>query len=304
MTSIVDKMESPESGSAAAALIEHALEAVMAAGTASPCPPRLAEAMRYAVFPGGHRIRPRLCMAVAAAHGGVREELIATALSSIELLHCASLVHDDMPCFDDAPLRRGKPAVHVAFGEALALMTGDALIVLAFQAIAKTAASAPRRSAQLLSIVSEAVGAPHGIVAGQAWECEPAVPLDEYQRAKTGVLFRAATLAGAAAAGDHDSSWGELGEVIGSAYQIADDLMDRVGDPALIGKPVGQDDRLDRPSAVREMGVKAATDLLRQRIEAAVEAVPDCRGKHRLKMMIHHEASRLLNNALNARRAA
>jgi len=280
----------------------------MAVGTASGCPPRLAEAMRYAVFPGGHRIRPRLCLAVAAAHGGgddcLTDRLTAAALSSIEFLHCASLVHDDMPCFDDAELRRGKPSVHVAFGESLALMTGDALIVLAFQSIASVAASAPQRSGQLLSIVGDAVGVPHGIVAGQAWECEPAVPLKEYQRAKTGALFRAATLAGAAVAGAHDPSWGQLGEVIGSAYQIADDLMDRLGDPALIGKPVGQDDRLDRPSAVREMGVKAATELLRDRIEAAVETVPDCRGKHRLRMMIHYEASRLLNSALSAQRAA
>ena len=163
---------------------------------------------------------------------------------------------------------------------------------------------APRRSADLLAIVSEAVGAPNGIVAGQSWECESTVPLEDYQRAKTGVLFRAATLAGAAAAGADDPSWGELGDVIGAAYQIADDLMDSVGDPDLIGKPVGQDDRLDRPSAVREPGVKGATDLLRDRIEAAVESVPDCRGKQALSTMIHHEASRLLNNALNARRAA
>ena len=103
---------------------------------------------------------------------------------------------------------------------------------------------------------------------------------------------------------DFRARWVRLGDVIGSAYQIADDLMDRLGDPELIGKPVGQDDRLDRPSAVRELGVKGATELLRERIESAVESVPDCRGKHALRTMIHHEASRLLNNALNARRAA
>lgn len=286
------------------ARIERAIDSALSRATAGPCPRGLADAMRYAVFPGGHRIRPRLCLAVAQAHDGPDPTLVDAALSSLEFLHCASLVHDDMPCFDDAEVRRGKAAVHVAFGEPLALMCGDALIVLAFQTIAGTAVDAPRRSAQLLSIVSEAVGAPHGIVAGQSWECESTVPLEDYQRAKTGVLFRAATLAGAAAAGAHDPSWGELGEVIGSAYQIADDLMDRVGDPELIGKPVGQDDRLDRPSAVREMGVKGATRLLKERIEAAVESVPECRGKHRLKMMIHHEASRLLNNALSARRAA
>lgn len=284
--------------------IERAIKAALSRATAAPCPRGLADAMRYAVFPGGHRIRPRLCLAVALAHDEADPMLVDATLSSLEFLHCASLVHDDMPCFDDAEMRRGKAAVHVAFGEPLALMCGDALIVLAFQTIAGTATKAPKRSAQLLSIVSEAVGAPNGIVAGQSWECESTVPLEDYQRAKTGVLFRAATQAGAAAAGAYDPSWGELGDVIGSAYQIADDLMDRVGDPELIGKPVGQDDRLGRPSAVREMGVKGAMRLLKERIESAVESVPDCRGKHRLKMMIHHEASRLLNNALSARRAA
>ena len=284
--------------------IERAIEMALSRVTGADCPRGLAAAMQYAVFPGGHRIRPRLCVAVAEAHEGADPALVDAALSSLEFLHCASLVHDDMPCFDDAELRRGKPSVHVAFGESLALMCGDALIVLAFQTIATSARIAPRRSGELLSIVSEAVGAPNGIVAGQSWECESTVPLEDYQRAKTGVLFRAATLAGAAAAGAEDPSWGELGDVIGAAYQIADDLMDSVGDPDLIGKPVGQDDRLDRPSAVRAHGVKGATSLLRNRIEAAVESVPDCPGKHVLRKMIHQEASRLLNNALSARRAA
>ncbi len=284
--------------------IERAVEAALRPATGPDCPRGLADAMRYAVFPGGHRIRPRLCLAVALAHDNVDPGIVDAALASVEFLHCASLVHDDLPCFDDAEMRRGKPSVHLAFGEPLALMCGDALIVLAFQTIGRAARHAPRRSADLLQIVSDAVGAPNGVVAGQSWECEAKVPLEEYQRAKTGALFRAATLAGAAAAADQDPSWGALGDVIGSAYQIADDLMDEVGDPALIGKPVGQDDRLDRPSAVREMGVKAATDLLKERVEAAVESVPDCRGKQRLRRMIHQEASRLLDNPLNARRAA
>lgn len=286
------------------ARIEAALEAAMGLATGPGSPQGLADAMRYAVFPGGHRIRPRLCLAVASAHGTPNAQLVDTALASLELLHCASLVHDDMPCFDDAPMRRGKPSVHSAFGEPLALMCGDALIVLAFQVLARSAAVAPVRSAQLLAIVSDAVGAPNGIVAGQAWECEPSVPLEDYQRAKTGVLFRAASLAGAAAAGAHDEAWGVLGEVIGSAYQIADDLMDCVGDPELIGKPVGQDDRLDRPSAVRELGVKGASRRLRENIDAAVAAVPDCPGKAGLRRMIGKEAERLLSSALSARRAA
>ncbi|MEE7477910.1 polyprenyl synthetase family protein, partial [Methylobacterium hispanicum] len=116
--------------------IETALEVAVSSAEAPGAPPLLAEAIRYAVFPGGHRIRPRLCLAVARACGDDDPEAADAAAVAIELLHCASLVHDDLPCFDDAPLRRGKPAVHVAYGPALAVLTGDALIVAAFEALA------------------------------------------------------------------------------------------------------------------------------------------------------------------------
>lgn len=280
--------------------LRHAIES--AAGPA--CPPRLAEAIDYAVFPGGHRIRPRLCLAVANAHVGSDPVVVDAAMASIELLHCASLVHDDMPCFDNADTRRGKPAVHVAFGEPLALLCGDALIVLAFQTLARAAVNAPLRASKLLRIVSDGVGAPNGIVAGQGWECEKDVPLKEYQRAKTGVLFGAATMAGAAAAGVDYEEWGNLGQRIGEAYQIADDLLDRFGDPDVIGKPVGQDALFDRPNAVSEMGARGASDRLREMIDEVVDSVPDCPGKQQLRKLIHQEASNILNQALKRRRAA
>ena len=110
------------------------------------CPPRLAEAMRYTVFPGGARIRPRLSLAVAWACGDDDPRAAAGAGASIELMHCASLVHDDLPCFDDADRRRGKPTVHLAFGEPLAVLTGDALIVMAFETLVRCAARKPRPS--------------------------------------------------------------------------------------------------------------------------------------------------------------
>jgi geranylgeranyl diphosphate synthase, type II len=167
------------------ARIEQTLEHVIARATGAGAPPLLASALHYAVFPGGHRIRPQLCLAVAQACG---DGLAATsAATAIELLHCASLVHDDLPCFDDADTRRGKPSVHAQFGTPIAVLAGDALIVLAFQTLAK--AASPARLPLLISIVATAVGAPGGIVAGQAWECEAAVPLVDYQRAKTGALF-------------------------------------------------------------------------------------------------------------------
>jgi geranylgeranyl diphosphate synthase type II len=274
----------------------------MAGGPA--CPPTLAEALDYAVFPGGHRIRPRLCMAVAMAHKRCDPEVLDAALSSIELLHCASLVHDDMPCFDDALFRRGKSSVHVVFGESLALLCGDALIVLAFQTLARASQDAPLIASRLLGIVSESVGAPHGIVAGQGWECEDAVVLEDYQRSKTGVLFAAATMAGAAAAGANHEAWGEVGERIGEAYQVADDLLDRFGDPDVIGKPVGQDAALERPNAVDRLGAQGASRRLRDMIEKAVDAIPGCPGRDELQQLIREEAGRFMGLALAGKAAA
>ncbi|TXN21400.1 polyprenyl synthetase family protein, partial [Methylobacterium sp. WL19] len=132
--------------------IEQALDAAVAHAEAPGAPPLLAEAIRYAVFPGGHRIRPRLCLSVARACGDDDPAASDAAAAAIELIHCASLVHDDLPCFDDAPMRRQKPSVHAAFGEPLAVLTGDALIVSAFETLARGAARSPARLAALVGL--------------------------------------------------------------------------------------------------------------------------------------------------------
>ena len=176
--------------------------------------------------PAAHASAPRLCLAVASACGDDQPRVSQAAAASIELLHCASLVHDDLPCFDDAATRRGRASVHAAFGEPLAVLAGDALIVLAFQTLAAGAAIRPTRLATLLPIVAGAVGVPSGIVAGQAWECEASADLSQYQREKTGALFAAATAAGAAAAGAEAEAWRLLGDRLGEAYQVADDIRD------------------------------------------------------------------------------
>lgn len=268
------------------------------------CPQGLARAMEYAVFPGGHRLRPRLCLAVAMAQDDPDSQLVDAAMASIELLHCASLVHDDMPCFDNAEFRRGKPSVHVAFGESLALLCGDALIVRAFQVLAAAAVSGPRRAANILGVVSAGVGAPVGIVAGQAWECEAERNLSDYQDGKTGALFAAATMAGAASAGVPHEPWAPLGLCMGAAYQVADDLLDRFGNPDVIGKPVGRDKALDRSNSVAELGVDGATRKLERQIEEMLETVPPCRGRDALRQMIRVEAMRFTDRALSARNAA
>ena len=278
---------------AASTRIEQALGRAIDATGGPSCPPGLAAAMRYTVFPGGARVRPKLCLAVALACGDDRPALSDAAAAAIELLHCASLVHDDLPCFDNAPLRRGKPSVHCTFGEPLAVLTGDALIVLAFETIARAGVVAPERLGPLVSIIGRGVGAPFGLCAGQAWESEPAAPLREYQRAKTGALFIAATAAGAAAAGADPAPWRALGDRLGEAYQVADDLKDALEDAATIGKPVGVDAALDRPNAVTELGIEGAVGRLRQLIGGALDAIPDCPGAAMLEAIVKGEAERL-----------
>ena len=280
--------------------IEQALVAAVTAAEARGAPPKLAAALRHAVFPGGARIRPLLCVAVAQACGDDDPALCDAAAGAIELLHCASLVHDDLPCFDDAPMRRGLPSVHHAFGERIAVLAGDALIVLAFQTLAQAAGRSPQRLAPLLATISSGVGMPHGIVAGQAWECEPRVALRDYQRAKTGALFAAATAAGALAAGAEPSPWRAFGDCLGEAYQVADDIRDVAADPLALGKPMGQDIALGRPSFATEQGLEEAIRHFDALVQRASEAVPECRGAPKLRALVRMESERLVPKALSA----
>jgi geranylgeranyl diphosphate synthase type II len=283
--------------------IEQALAGAVASCEASGCPPRLAAAIRYAVFPGGARVRPRLCLAVAAACGEPDAPLADAAAASIELLHCASLVHDDLPCFDDAATRRSRPALHRAFDERLAVLAGDALIVLAFQHLARSTGAAAERLGAVLGEIGRAAGAPSGIIAGQGWECEASVPLAEYQRAKTGALFVAATGAGAMAAGVDGTAWRALGERLGVAYQVADDIRDVLATTEELGKPNGRDAALGRPSIVAELGAAGAIRHFDHLVAGVLESIPACPGAAALRSLMLLEARRLLPDKL-ARRAA
>ena len=280
--------------------IEQALNGAVGRAEATNAPPKLASALRYAVFPGGARVRPQLCLAVAAACGDDTPALSDAAGTAIELLHCASLVHDDLPCFDDADLRRGKPTVHAIYGEALAVLVGDGLIVMAFESLALAGAAEPQRLPALTAIIARAVGAPRGLVAGQAWESEPDPVLSEYQRAKTGGLFTAATVSGAVAAGADPGPWRGLGDHLGEAYQIADDLRDAFCTAEELGKPVGQDEALGRPNAVEEFGVDGALGRLQQTLNAAVDSIPDCPGAAELQQLVLLQGKRLTPKQLAA----
>jgi geranylgeranyl diphosphate synthase type II len=234
--------------------------------------------MRHAVFAGGGRVRPKLVLAVSKACGNAHPEAAEAAAAALEFLHCASLVHDDLPCFDDADRRRGEPTVHVAHGEPLAVLVGDALIAGAFEVLGRGCASAPALLAPLLSIQARAVGAVRGIVAGQAWESESSPDLRLYHRAKTGALFEAAVCCGAVVGGGDPAAWLPVGARLGEAYQVADDILDRVGDPRLLGKPTGQDVRNDRPSAVDELGIGRAQARLAELCRSMLACVPPVEG--------------------------
>jgi geranylgeranyl diphosphate synthase type II len=227
------------------------------------------------------------------ACGDDRPDLSNAAAIALELIHCASLVHDDLPCFDDADMRRGKPTVHKAFSEPLAVLTGDSLIVQAFDVLAEAAGQDPRRALELIRVLARRTGMPDGICAGQGWESEAKVNLSAYHRAKTGALFIAATQMGAIAAGQDAAPWEELGARIGEAFQVADDLRDALYDTETLGKPAGQDAMHHRPNAVSELGVQGAIRRLKDILGGAISSIPACPGEAMLADMVRRYAERM-----------
>jgi geranylgeranyl diphosphate synthase type II len=281
-----------------AARVERELERILSASFGPASPPRLRDAVRHAVFGGGARLRPTLCLAVSAACGEPDSEAADAAAAAVELIHCASLVHDDLPCFDDSTLRRGKPTVHAAFGVPTAVLAGDALIVLAFAAL-------PPTTVDLVAVLAEATGPSRGVVAGQAWEGEPKPSLDEYHRAKTASLFEAAAILGARCAGGDAREWRAFGDLVGRAYQAADDVIDAVGSEATCGKTRGRDQALDRPSLVRAYGLTAARRRVVRLVERAAGAIPPSRDDSAVRswldrFMARIESSALLSHRLNS----
>ena len=281
-----------------AARIEECLERSLARASDSDCPPKLRAAVQSAVFPGGARVRPQLTLAVAEACGDHEIELVDGAAAAIELLHCASLVHDDLPCFDDAELRRGKPTIHSLYGEEIAVLTGDALIIEAFNTLCASSAQHPSRLPALVAAICAATGMTTGITAGQAWESADVVDVERYHCAKTGSLFVGAVCAGALAVGSDPLPWRSLGSRIGAAYQLADDLLDALGSEEESGKPVGQDRAHGRPSAVTELGFGGTVKRLNETVEAAIEAIPPCEGASVLESLIAAQSKRLVPASL------
>jgi farnesyl diphosphate synthase len=220
--------------------------------------------MRYAVLNGGKRVRPLLVYA-AGEFGSATDAVLDPIAAAVELVHAYSLVHDDMPCMDDDVLRRGKPTVHVAFDEATAMLTGDALQAEAFRVLA----SAPVAADSCVALVRELAYASgtQGMCGGQAIDLAAvgrpmnADELETMHRMKTGALLRASVTMGAAAGrvtATEQAALERYGEAIGLAFQIVDDLLDAVATSAELGKTAGKDLRQSKPTYVSVLGTQAA----------------------------------------------
>ena len=242
--------------------------------------PRLAEAMRYAVFPGGKRLRPMLVLLSCEACGG-SDDAAMPAACAVELVHCYSLVHDDLPAMDDDDLRRGRPTCHKVFGEAIAILTGDALLTIAFEIVAKYSPRAEFVAASCRELALAAGSA--GMVGGQvddlaaevdSAEREPSIEtIQSIHARKTGALLRASVRLGGFAA---DASSEELaaldgyGSRIGLAFQIADDLLDVCGEEAATGKRVGKDRGRGKLTFPGVVGAERSRELSRDLIRDAI----------------------------------
>ena len=229
-------------------------------------PADLGLAMRYAVLGGGKRLRPLLALATSEAVGGAPEAAMRAACA-VELIHAYSLVHDDMPCMDNDVLRRGKPTVHVQFGEAQALLAGDALQALAFELLVPEDGSvAPAMAARLCRQLACAAGAA-GMAGGQAidlasvGEALDRAGLETMHRCKTGALLQASVMMGAATGPASAQALAALttyGDALGLAFQVVDDILDVTADSAVLGKTAGKDAAADKPTYVSLMGLEAA----------------------------------------------
>ncbi|HZP64998.1 MAG TPA: farnesyl diphosphate synthase [Rudaea sp.] len=242
----------------------------------------LHRAMRYAVLGGGKRLRPVLVYAVGEALGAAADALDASA-AAVEIIHAYSLVHDDLPAMDDDSLRRGQPTCHVAFGEAMAILAGDALQALAFEVLAADPAPRdPSIHVEMLRTLAAACGA-HGMAGGQALDLAAVgrklahAELERMHVYKTGALIRASVRLGALAAGCRDeavlAALERYGHCIGLAFQIRDDIIDVEGDTVTLGKTAGKDAAAAKPTYPAILGMQASRAELAELTAAAIAAL-------------------------------
>jgi farnesyl diphosphate synthase len=271
------------------------VEAALSQWVPAQAPAELGDAMRYAVLDGGKRLRPLLVWAASEATGGDSAAALRAACA-VELIHAYSLVHDDMPCMDNDILRRGKPTVHVKFGQARALLAGDALQALAFELLTPLDASvAPATQARLCALLARAAGEA-GMAGGQAIDLASVgrqlneAQLRQMHRLKTGALLQASVMMGAACgtcSAAQRSALSDYGAALGLAFQVVDDILDVTADSATLGKTAGKDADSDKPTYVSLMGLEQAgayAQTLYSQALAALQSsgLPDTRALHAL----------------------
>ncbi|MCS6810822.1 MAG: polyprenyl synthetase family protein [Tepidimonas sp.] len=262
------------------------LERWLDAHLPSDAPAGLGDVMRYAVLDGGKRLRPLLVLAAWEAASGATpddEAPVWWVAGAVELIHAYSLVHDDLPCMDDDVLRRGKPTVHVRYGQAQALLAGDALQALAFEWLLAPAwaQQQPQRAVRLASELAQAAGC-YGMAGGQALDLAAVgqvldqTALEDMHRRKTGALLRASVRMGALAAGWDGEPLAALdryGRALGLAFQVMDDVLDATADTATLGKTAGKDAAAGKPTFVSLLGVEAARAYAERLLEQALAAL-------------------------------
>jgi farnesyl diphosphate synthase len=257
-----------------------AVETALQAWVPEDTPAGLGLAMRYGVLDGGKRVRPLLVLAASQAVHGQREAAMRAACA-VELIHAYSLVHDDMPCMDNDILRRGKPTVHVQFGEAQAMLAGDAMQALAFEVLTPDQGVPPALQARLCSLLARSAGHA-GMAGGQAIDLASiGQPLGEHalrdmHHRKTGALLQASVLMGAACGDATAEQWAALsdyGDALGLAFQVVDDILDVTQASATLGKTAGKDLDNNKPTYVTVLGLGAArrhAHELRDKAQAAL----------------------------------
>jgi farnesyl diphosphate synthase len=262
-------------------------------------PAGLGDAMRYAVLDGGKRLRPLLVLAASESVDGNQEAALRAACA-VELIHAYSLVHDDMPCMDNDVLRRGKPTVHIKYGQAQALLAGDALQALAFELLAPDGpAVSTAVQAALCRLLARSAGHA-GMAGGQAIDLANVgrslseEQLREMHVRKTGALLQASVLMGAACGAPNPTAQSALaayGQAVGLAFQVVDDILDVTADSATLGKTAGKDAAQDKPTYVALLGLERsaafAQELLAQALSAlARTGLRDTQALHALAIMV------------------
>jgi geranylgeranyl diphosphate synthase, type II len=244
-------------------------------------PAEIHRAMRYSLFAGGKRLRPALCVAAGELFGAPETDVMPVACA-LEMIHTYSLVHDDLPAMDDDDLRRGKPTCHKVFGEATAILAGDALLTLAFRVLADERAADPARRLRIVAEIAAAAGTPGGMVAGQMLDMAgegrglAAEELDRLHAAKTGALLTASVVAGAlsgGADGEDVESLRRFGRALGLAFQIADDVLDVTASREQLGKTPGKDAAARKATYPALYGVEGSRARARAVLAEALDAV-------------------------------